>query len=205
MSAARTDRLSPEPANGRSLPRAVIPLIVVSGTLILTVLAAITVANNVQTRDRLRFRNSVRTSIHEITSQIDLRTREYEALLRGLAGFFTADREVTPREFAAFVEKQHLGTHYKGILGIGFARWLPTSQIDPFVQQMRAQGLSEFKVWPKSDYSDHAIVTYLLPPDPSNQRVIGFDMSSEATRRQVMEDARDNGTCTASRKIQLIQ
>ena len=205
MSAARTDRLSPEAVNGWSLPRAVIPLIVVAGTLILTVLAAITVANNVQTRDRLRFRNSVRTSIHEITSQIDLRTREYEALLRGLAGFFTADREVTPQEFAAFVEKQHLETHYKGILGIGFARWLPTPQIDPFVQQMRSQGVLDFKVWPKSDYADHAIVAYLLPPDPDNQRVVGFDMSSEPTRRQAMEDARDNGTCTASRKIQLIQ
>lgn len=205
MSAARTDPHAAEPANGRWLPRAAIPLIVVAGTLILTVLAAITVANNVQTRDRLRFRNSVRTSIHEITSQIDLRTREYEALLRGLAGFFTADREVTPQEFATFVEKQHLETHYRGILGIGFARWLPTPQVDPFVQQMRSQGISDFKVWPESDYADHAIVTYLLPPNPDNQRVIGFDMSSEATRRQVMEDARDKGTCTASRKIQLIQ
>src|SRR6185437_13518019 len=120
-------------------------------------------------------------------------------------GFFTADREVTPQEFAAFVEKQHLETHYKGILGIGFARWLPTPQIDPFVQQMRSQGVLDFKVWPKSDCADHAIVAYLLPPDPDNQRVVGFDMSSEPTRRQAMEDARDNGTCTASRKIQLIQ
>ncbi len=205
MSSSRAKRHSAEPLNGRWLPRAVIPLIVVAGTLVLTILAAFTVANNLQTRDRLRFRNSIRTSIHEITSQIDLHTREYEALLRGLAGLFTADKEVTPPEFAAFVEKQHLKESYEGVLGIGFARWLPTSKIDAYARQMHSNGNADFKVWSQSDQSDHAIVAYLLPKGGGNQKAIGYDMSSDDTRLHAMERARDSGKCMASGKVRLVQ
>ena len=152
--------------------------------------------------DQSRFRNSVQ----EVDDRIKARLQTSIALLRAGTGLFAASNDVSVIEFNKFIEQIQLQKNYPGIQGIGFSQKFTNREKPDVVASVRRAGLADFSIWPAEPVRDeyHGII-YLQPEDHRNKKAFGYDMFTDAVRRQAMEAARDTGVPTASGKVVLVQ
>jgi PAS domain S-box-containing protein len=183
-------------------PRLLIPYAVLAVSLLITFAAAAYVAITSNAKDRARFENAVDRTQLAIKNRIET----YENLLMSGTALFNAARSVNHTQFKTFVERLDLPNRYPGIQGIGVSYRIPPGQMDAIVKRMKDEGVKDFHIFPldppREEY--HAIL-YLQPENPRNARAVGFDMSSDATRRAAMELARDTGRPAMSGLVTLIQ
>jgi signal transduction histidine kinase/CHASE1-domain containing sensor protein/ActR/RegA family two-component response regulator len=145
-------------------------------------------------------------AVQQTQDQIRLRVETSITLLRSGTGLFAASDSVEAREFERFVQQIELQKNYPGVQGMGFSRRFKAAQKESVIAEMRRQGVSGFKVWPDDPpRNDYNAIVYLQPANTRNQLAVGYDMATEAVRRQAMEGARDSGNPTASGRVQLIQ
>src|SRR6185295_70021 len=126
-------------------------------------------------------------------------------LLRAGTGLFAASSDVDAHEFQHFVEQIELQKNYPGVQGIGFSRRIQPSELPNVVATLKREGVTDFKIRPDTPRSEYHAIVYLQPMDHRNQVAIGYDMFTEAVRREAMENARDHGVPTASGKVELVQ
>jgi len=65
-------------------------------------------------------------------------------------------------------------------------------------------GYPSFAVKPKVDTNDHFVIDYFEPP-AGNERVFGYDLSSNAARLEGIQEARDTGELIATTPVRLLQ
>lgn len=176
-------------------------IIVLTGTMMLTIVATLLVINSSRTQDRLRFLKSAQNSTREIRDAITARLSGYIALLRGGTGFFAVESDPSRAQFHQYAQRLNLETNYPGIQGIGFARRARPKETARLVEHMHAQGWLDFHIWPPAGQGEQFPVMFLEPETPRTQSVMGFDMFSEATRRAAMERARDSGAAAATARV----
>jgi signal transduction histidine kinase len=182
------------------LTRASSPAFVLVASLLLTAVATAASWNSLRVRDRGRFENAAQSATDRIQARLEI----YVALLRATAGLFAAE-DVSRVDFDEFVAGLDLAERYGGSQGIGFSRRLHADSVAELERRMRMEGVADFRVWPAvPDEERHAIV-YLGPLDERNAAAIGYDMSSEPTRRAAMERARDSGRPALSGRVELVQ
>ncbi|MFM7314975.1 MAG: CHASE domain-containing protein, partial [Cyanobium sp.] len=128
------------------------------------------------------------------------------SILSGVAGFFNGSSEVNRNEFRTYYESVAVNTaQLKGVQGVGFTRWIPAPQLQAYEQTLRRQGFPTFQVRPPGPRAHYSSIEFLEPFDWRNQRAFGYDMYSEAVRRQAMERARRTGAASLSGKVRLVQ
>jgi signal transduction histidine kinase/ActR/RegA family two-component response regulator len=127
-------------------------------------------------------------------------------LLRSGTGLFAASDSVEAKEFENFVKQIELGKNYPGVQGLGYSQRISPAEKANVIAEMKRQGQNGFRIWPdETPRSEYTAILYLQPATTRNQFAIGFDMATEAVRRQAMETARDSGNPTASGRVQLVQ
>lgn len=131
--------------------------------------------------------------VDEIEITLRERMRDYEVVLRGLAGLFVSHQHVTPEEWARATEQLHLQDLYPGIQALSLARYARRENVDLVLAAMRSEGRPDFRIYPVGDRDEYLIADYLHPMDWRNRRVVGFDMFSEEARREGVINARDSG------------
>jgi PAS domain S-box-containing protein len=184
------------------LRRPLIPWIVLLVSLMMTAITTWSVANSTVVRDKERWTNAVEST----RNRIETRLQTYIALLRGGAGLYAAaDMPIFNRDFQEYTARLDIQRRYPGIQGIGFTRRFLPEEKDSLVAAMKAQGFSDFKVWPDAPEGERHTIVYLSPLDRRNRAAIGYDMYTEATRREAMARARDWGTSAMSGKVRLVQ
>jgi signal transduction histidine kinase/CHASE1-domain containing sensor protein len=144
-------------------------------------------------------------SVQEIQDDIQLRVQTSMALLRAGTGLFAASDTVEIEEFDRFVQQIELERNYPGIHGIGFSRRFTPQELPAIVERMRQVDFPDFHVWPNYSRDEYHAIVYLQPQNISNKAAMGFDMFTEAVRRQAMERARDDGGPAASGRVVLVQ
>ncbi|MEK1906553.1 MAG: PAS domain S-box protein [Pseudomonas sp.] len=142
--------------------------------------------------------DGVEQSVHE-------RMRAYEMVLRGMSGLLAGSTDVAFDEWQRAAEQLQLQEHYPGIQSLGWGRYLKAEQLQPFIDAERAAGRAEFQVFPPGQRELYAIVDYINPLDWRNRRVVGYDMFSDVTRRQALEQARDSGEARLTGPLKLKQ
>lgn len=152
-------------------------------------------------QDQSRFQKT----IQGVQDRIKVKIETSVALLRAASGLFAASDDVSLGEFNHFVEQFDLAENYPGIQGIGYAVVFRPDEKDKIVKRLRAEGDNDFHVWPDSSRDQYTSVIYLQPSDDRNQRAIGYDMFTDAARREGMERARDTGKPAASARVRLKQ
>jgi PAS domain S-box-containing protein len=193
---------SPQPkSNGPSTFRVFLPYAILLLGLSFTILVSFYFSKLSIAQDQSRFDNSTQ----DIDERIRARIQTSIALLRAGTGLFAASEEVDPREFELFVQQIELQKNYPGIQGIGFSLRFPAAEKPNLIADMKLRGVTDFKIWPDYPRDEYNAIIYLQPMDNRNHLAIGFDMFTEAVRRQAMEVARDSGTPTASGRVVLVQ
>lgn len=185
----------------RSVPsRRWFPTAVLLTGLALTLLATYYAFRTIQIRTRAEFDSA------SLRARASIRARfaVYDALLHGTAGFIAVEKEITRERFKDYLNGFSVVQNYPSIEDICYAQRVPASDVEPFRVFMSEQGESNFRIWPKTNAADFYPVTFVEPPNPRNEAGVGFDISSEPTRREAMERARDTGQTAVSGKVTLL-
>lgn len=152
-------------------------------------------------KDIARFTNESKRLRLSIENRVNL----YVALLEGTRGFVDASSEMNNDKFSKYVNSLDLENNYKGVQGIGFTQSFKTEEKDSLVNKIRSEGFPDFQIFPESQSPNRQVIVYLYPLNDRNKRAIGFDMSTETTRRNALEKARDTGKAVATGKVKLLQ
>ena len=141
-------------------------------------------------------------TVDRIAQNIDNRMDAYELVLRGVKGFFDGSKNISQDELATYVDTLSLEDTKPGLQGISLIRWLDAS--DPQHQQTPQQSLPPH-LFPSGTRSHYALMTYIEPLTPENQKVLGFDIATHAPSWEALELSRDNGQPALTRKLVLAQ
>ncbi|HEX8397378.1 MAG TPA: CHASE domain-containing protein [Pyrinomonadaceae bacterium] len=179
-----------------------IPFYVLLAALILTSISAVYVEYTTREMDQIRFESAVKRTKTKIIERVDT----YITMLRGTAGLFLVKDDITRDEFNLFVNRFRLQENYKGIQGIGYAARTRPEEVPQLIAWQQKQGFNYFNITPQTPREEYYPIVYLEPlEDKRNRGVIGFDMFTEETRREAMEQARDTGVRAATGKVTLKQ
>lgn len=169
------------------------PILTLLACMAITVTAWGWITYDTESRTRERFKRAA----DNVRDTISIRLESYDSLLRAGNALFDASARVERDEWQRFVAGMNLETQYPGVLGIGFARFVPGGAVGALRQ--------ELKIWPEGERELYAAIKFLEPRSPRNVFAIGYDMMSEPTRRDAMVAAMQNGKLTASGPITLVQ
>ena len=169
--------------------------------LLATALVSVELNRTIDTQDRERFETAA-DSLHDT---IRARLETYIAILQAGAGLIAAADVPTALEFRSFVDRLGLSQRYPGIQGVGYTARIPAAQLENVVATQQREGRPDFRVWPTDVRSEYHAILYLEPLDRRNTAAIGYDMFTDATRREAMERARDSGEAAASGIVTLVQ
>jgi signal transduction histidine kinase len=179
--------------------RPFIPYIILIISLIITCLTTYYVNASTYERDSLRFRNAV----SDTTNSIEITLGTYTSLLRGAAGFFAADQDITQSQFSSYVNRLHLEKHYPGITCIGFTEIVSNGNKENYIQNIRNSGEVNFDIKPRGNRKEYYVIRFIAPYDNNQQAEIGYDQFVNPILRKAMEEADDTGLSASSQKIML--
>ena len=151
-------------------------------------------------KDDERFDNAV----ERLNELIVRRIAVYEDMLRATAGMLDLEGPFDRRAFQRFVQRLEIDTRYPGIRGIGYSERITPAELPALLAQQRRE-IPGFRVWPEDPRDEYYAILYLEPLDERNRAALGYDMFTDATRRDAMERARDTGQAAASAPVRLVQ
>jgi PAS domain S-box-containing protein len=181
--------------------REVTPYIVLTVGLLFTFVVSYRLAKVGEAEDRARFE----VLVQDLHARVESRLESYTAVLRAGAGLFSANDAVKESEFSTFVKMLGLAEHYPGVQGMGFSLRLKPEERAALIAARKRDGVDSFHLWPESERAEYHAVIYLEPQEPRNRAGLGIDMSTEPTRREPMERARDSGLPAATGRVTLFQ
>jgi len=152
------------------------------------------------TKEEIQFTNFSQRTQETMLNELDT----YIALLRSGSGLLEANEDVTLEEFQTFVNKLGLRERYPGVQGLGYSKAIPADELTQFVADMQ-EVYPEFALTPSFVREQYFSIVYIEPLDERNRQALGFDMSTEASRWEAMQRARDTGQPAATGKVRLRQ
>ena len=138
--------------------------------------------------------------VGQISSEVRQRVLNYEHGLSAARAFITAEPEVDRRKWEEFVRQLAIERSYPGITGIGFIANVPAEQLPIFLQETRADRAPDFRIHPEGQRLDYFPVKF-IEPIALNQAVLGYDIGSDALRRTIALESRDNGKATLTPRL----
>ena len=181
------------------------PALVFVASLLVTIAATALVAWTGRRGDAARFENAWQSASDRVRTRLET----YEALLEGTAALFAASDQVTASEFAGFVGRLDLPAQHPGVRGIGFSRWLnpgdPTPTPQALAAALAAGGSPARQLSPATPRAEYHAIVFIEPLDARNRAALGYDMTTDAVRREAMDRARDTGAPAASGAVTLKQ
>jgi diguanylate cyclase (GGDEF)-like protein/PAS domain S-box-containing protein len=185
----------------RSLSQPTIAALTFAFFISLTLIGWSIVKDLEEKNDNARFDNAIVEAIHKIEHHF----LGYEQVLKGAMGFLLASDSVSREAWRTYVDALRINDKYPGILGVGFAKNISPSELADHIEEVRAEGFPDYKVWPENIQQKYVPIVYLEPFSGRNLRAHGYDMYSDAVRRAALFRARDTGETTLSAKVKLVQ
>lgn len=177
------------------------PFLVLAVSIFLTLGVTYNFYRSSLNKDTARFNNEV----NRIQSAIENKINLYTALLKGGRGFVESAAELNRVSFANYVQSLDLDRNYKSIQAIGYSKIVLPAERRALIKKMQAEGIDYFKMFPEGERDSYQAVVYIEPFNEQNKKVVGYDMFTEANRRDALLRARDSGMPTASAKVNLLQ
>ena len=176
---------------------------------IFTLVAAITALSvyAIERGEHQRAAVQLRSEADSVASALERRANASSAYLRAGAALIATLDEVPAPLFRRFVSELRLDADYRGAEGIGWAKVVTPEEIGAFNAMQAAQAPGRVVLHPDFDATrPYAVpVTFLQPDTERNRRALGFDMTSDPTRRAAMIEAERTARPTASGRVVLEQ
>ena len=143
----------------------------------------------------------------EVTELLRQGMTKYELVARGGVSMFASVTRPrpSPAQWQAYVDGMDLQRRFPGMVGLGFAEFVPATRLADLQLEWREAGHGLLEIWPRGQRHDYGPILYLEPKTPANVGAIGFDMYSEPVRHAAMSQAMESGNATLSGPVHLIQ
>ena len=113
---------------------------------------------------------------------------------------------LSPESFRRYIEELHDADQLpKGILGLGYARFVPQGDKASVEANLTATYGQAVRIRPAGTRAGYAPITALQPMNQSNSQAIGFDLLSEPIRRQALIEATQSGNPVLTARLELVQ
>ncbi|WP_262965484.1 PAS domain S-box protein [Methylobacter psychrophilus] len=131
--------------------------------------------------------------------------------LRALGSFYKASNAVTRAEFKTFTTDAL--KQLPGINALGWNAAISGTQRDTYEATIKSEGYPNFEITQQDanqqlltaeNRPEYVPVTF-IEPYQGNEKVLGFDIYSNAIRREAVERARASGEITLTARIMLVQ
>jgi PAS domain S-box-containing protein len=139
-----------------------------------------------------------------ITARIGERMSSNEHMLRGAAGLFAANGQVSRSAWRQYVWELNLTGDPRGVQSMAYVSRIPAAAREAYVEEVRREGYADFDLNPPSARKEYSSVHFLEPFSEEGRRVFGYDMFTDAVLKPPMERARDTGEPAYSGKTQLL-
>lgn len=143
--------------------------------------------------------------VRQTAKRIEERMATYEQVQRGAQAFLMASDNVSREEFRLYVSSLRLEDKYPGIQGLAISQLVQKDQKEQHIEAVRREGFPKYTIFPNGERDTFSTITHIEPFTGLNLRAHGYDMLTDAIRREAMERARDTGQAAASGKVKLIQ
>jgi PAS domain S-box-containing protein len=159
--------------------------------------------------DRLQydFRNEANT----ISERLDARFSEYIDALAAIERFISSSDQVDQADFRHFVDYT-LSTK-AGINGLSWNPVVTAKDRATFEASALAEGMAEYRIMERDSSgnlipageSGYYVAVRYIEPLAYNRWALGFDVASNPTRREALQEARDKGLPIATERLLLVQ
>ncbi len=185
----------------RDIAKLSLPLFAAFCAFTITLLAFFLTTKSINEREALAF-NSLSIQVKQ---SIISRMQTYINALVQTKSMFYVTKEVDRKEFYHYIKNLNLLKEYPGIQGIGFTKRVLKKELASHIRAIREEGFPKYKIWPDFDRPEYHSIIYLEPFNWRNQKAFGFDMSTDDTRREAMDKARDTGRPIITTRVTLVQ
>ena len=125
-----------------------------------------------------------------ITSEIRDRLRLHAMFLRSVQAFANAGNVDDLHAWRRFAQELQLGGNLSGMFAFAYAPAMQTRFLERFISTTRQQvDRSDFTVFPQPKAEIATPIVFISPDMPLQRKAIGFDLMSEATRREAIDMA----------------
>ncbi len=185
-------------------------LVRMAPALLLTTLLIMTAAATYAAAARLHDREheQLTDDTHAAVTAIDRRMDDYSQILRGAAGLFNAEHDVSYQQFHDYFADQDVFQRFPGVQTLGSASYVPRAGLAGYTKRTRtaiaASGLirARFTPYPAlTPDAQEALVSDHLEPPPTDNRTFGLNFLSEPNRRRAALLARRTGQPAATAPI----
>ena len=175
--------------------------------ILLLVLLGITLSIYINMREQERkfAEAAFNAKVADLEKTLNLRMKNYQEMLLGVAGLYEASKSVEREEFHAYVTGLHIENNYVGVQGVGYAHWLAPEYLDEYIHAVRSEGFNDFMIRPLATRDHYTSITYIEPFAGRNLAAFGYDMYSEPIRRAAMINAVVRNATSISAKVTLVQ
>ena len=152
--------------------------------------------------DRLRFVGVADDAMARISARLQM----HLSLLHATHAFLVVEGQQVGREkFSRFLDKVDLTERFDGIQGVGFASTVPTQDDAAARASLRTNYGEVGDIWPATEQTLRTPIVLLEPQDERNRAALGYDMFSDANRREAMQRAASTGEASATAPVSLVQ
>jgi PAS domain S-box-containing protein len=135
---------------------------------------------------------------------------KYEEVVTSLASFFDASIEVTRSEFHAFCTRAL--AKYPAIAGLSWNPRVVAAQRDEIETRARGDGFPQFAITERAAGEPrvageraHYVPVFYVEPVDDNLAAVGYDIASDAVRRDALARAERTRKLAATQRIDLVQ
>lgn len=128
----------------------------------------------------------------------------YENFLRGSAGIFKIDDNLTQAEWHAYHMPYEIAKKFPDIHAIGVSRYLKKDEVSTYLKRRAALGDPAFSVYPEGNRDVYVPVVFTAQFAQTNGKGTGYDAYTDPTRREAMDRAIDTGRPAMSGKVTLV-
>src|SRR5690606_30016615 len=148
-------------------------------------------------RARAQFDFAANAIVNEVIDRLD----SHVQAMWGIAGLLSLNPDTRRSEWRSFIESTRLFERLPGTQAIGYGKLVRAQDRDAHVATMRREGFASYRIWPSDATQDAVAVTFMKPITDRTPAILGFDLSTDPTRRLALERARDWGTPVVSGRL----
>ena len=143
-------------------------------------------------------------------ANVQQRTLHQNDLLSSFQALFRTGAPVSRRDFNELFEDLRVSTRFPGVKAVQFAQVVSERERSAFEANVRhdksllPEGYPHFKIHP-AGHRPMVVPVLYNEPMAGNEVVFGYDNAEEASRREVLERARDSGQPQSSAPVNLLQ
>lgn len=143
--------------------------------------------------------------VERAQTEISLRMRIYEDVLRGAASLFAASDYVTQEQWRKYALSVAIHDRNPGILGMGFIERVSKSDKDDFEKELSSgRRKPKYHIYPPGEREEYWAVKF-IEPRHRNLSTLGFDIGTDPHERLAAVESMDTGKSKLTMRMPLKQ